>query len=84
MVFPAGAPEQGTLLPGRKLVRVAFNGTQTTDKPLVASLDIECGIKATILGAETKNIEGKAFGYILMGLPEDPAEAARAINSTAG
>ena len=39
LVFPAGTPER-ELLPGRKMVRVAFNGTQTTDKPLVASLAI--------------------------------------------
>ena len=36
LVFPAGAP-QAELPTGRRVVRVAFNGTQTTDKPLVAS-----------------------------------------------
>ena len=37
LVYPAGAPKAENL-PGHKLVRVAFGGTQTTDKPLVASL----------------------------------------------
>ena len=32
-----------------------------------------------ILGADTKNINGQAFGSMLLGLPEDPAEAAKAM-----
>ena len=36
-------------LPGQRLVRVAFGGTQTTDKPLVASLAIECGALVSIM-----------------------------------
>ena len=32
-----------------------------------------------ILGADTRNIDGKAFGSMLLGLPEDRGEAARAI-----
>ena len=60
-----------------------FNGGSAYE-PLVASLAIDCGIKANILGAETKNIDGKAFGYMLLGLPEDPAEAARAISYIRG
>ena len=53
LVFPAGTPER-ELLPGRKMVRVAFNGTQTTDKPLVASLAIECGALVSIVAADTR------------------------------
>ena len=37
LVFPSGAPHGGAI-PGRRCVRVAFNGSATTDKPLVASL----------------------------------------------
>ena len=48
LVYPAGAP-QAEVLPGHKLVRVAFGGTQTTDKPLVASLAIECGALVSIM-----------------------------------
>ncbi|MEG2679849.1 MAG: NIL domain-containing protein, partial [Oscillospiraceae bacterium] len=44
-----------------------------------ASLAIECGVKVNILGADTRNIDGKAFGSMLLGLPENPADAAKAI-----
>ena len=32
-----------------------------------------------ILGADTRNIDGKAFGTMLLGLPDDPNEAAKAL-----
>ena len=32
-----------------------------------------------ILGADTRSIDGKAFGTMLLGLPESDAEAARAL-----
>ena len=71
LVFPAGAPRgDGDLLPGRRLVRVAFNGTQTTDKPLVASLAIQCGVPASILAADTRMVNGQTLGSMLLALPE--------------
>ncbi|MGN0975806.1 MAG: methionine ABC transporter ATP-binding protein [Gemmiger sp.] len=79
LVFPAGAPEQGTLLPGRKLVRVAFNGTQTTDKPLVASLAVECGALVSILAADTRILNGQTLGSMLLALPAEPENAAKAL-----
>ena len=33
-----------------------------------------------ILGADTRNVNGKAFGSMLLGLPEDHGEAVRAMN----
>ena len=71
------------MFPSSHIVRVVFNGGSAYE-PLVASLAIDCGIKANILGAETKNIDGKAFGYMLLGLPEDPAESARAMSYIRG
>ena len=40
---------------------------------------MECGVKVNILGADTRNIDGKAFGTMLLGLPESEAEAAKAL-----
>ena len=78
LVFPAGAPQ--TELPGgRRLVRVAFNGTQTTDKPLVASLAIECGALVSILAADTRIVNGQTMGSMLLALPQTQAEADKAI-----
>ena len=80
LVFPAGAPRsEGDLLPGRRMVRVAFNGTHTTDKPLVASLAIECNALVSIVAADTRVVNGQTLGSMLLALPEDEAAAQRAI-----
>ena len=73
-MFPAGTPER-ELLPGRKMVRVAFNGTQTTDKPLVASLAIECGALVSIVAADTRVVNGQTLGSMLLALPEGEGAA---------
>ena len=75
LVFPSGAPQQ-ELLPGRRMVRVAFNGTQTTDKPLVASLAIECGALVSIVAADTRVVNGQTLGSMLLALPDDDKAAA--------
>ena len=69
LVYPAGAPQVESI-PGHRLVRVAFNGTQTTDKPLVASLAIQCGVPASILAADTRVVNGQTLGSMLLALPE--------------
>jgi len=65
-------------LQGSRVLRVVFNGG-TAYEPLIASLAIDCGVKVNILGADTRNIDGKAFGSMLLGLPHDPLQAARAL-----
>ncbi len=37
-------------------------------------------MKLNILGADTRNVGGKALGTMLLGLPEDPGDAARALS----
>ncbi len=81
LVYPDGVPFE--LLPKSRVIRVAFNGG-TAYQPLIASLAIDCNVKVNILGADTRNIDGKAFGTMLLGLPENDAEAARAMAYLAG
>ena len=76
LVYPDGLPFE--MLPKGRVVRVAFNGG-TAYQPLIASLAIDCGVIVNILGADTRNIDGKAFGSMLLGLPENDAEAAKAL-----
>lgn len=78
LVYPGGASVE-QYPAGTHAVRVAFNGG-TAYQPLIASLAIDCGVKVNILGADTCNIDGKAFGTMLLGLPNDPNEASKALN----
>ena len=78
LVYPGGVSlEQYPA--GTRAVLVAFNGG-TAYQPLIASLAIDLGIKVNILGADTREIDGKAFGTMLLGLPDDPNEAAKALS----
>lgn len=77
LVYPDGMPYEQ--LPTGRVVRVAFNGG-TVYQPLIATLAIDCGAKVNILAADTRNIDGKVFGTMILGLPEDEKEAAKAMN----
>ena len=77
LVYPEGAHIDQ--FPAANVVRIAFNGGSSYE-PLIASLAIDCGVKVNILGADTRNVSGKAFGSMLLGLPQDAAEAARALS----
>ena len=61
---------------GGKKIRIVFNG-ENSFKPVIANLVLECGIPVNILHADTKDIDGKAYGQILLGLPDDEKSAER-------
>ena len=53
------------------VARIAFNGNASAD-PIIASVAVDLGLKLSILGADTRNVDGKAFGTMLVSLPEEP------------
>jgi D-methionine transport system ATP-binding protein len=77
LVFPDGVPIPHVR--SAHVVRIVFNGGSSYE-PLIASLAIDCGVKVNILGADTHSVGGKAFGSMLIGLPEDPAEGKKALD----
>lgn len=52
------------------VARIAFNGNMS-EEPIIASVAVDLGMKLSILGAATRNVDGKAFGTMLVSLPED-------------
>ena len=52
------------------VARIAFNGNMS-EEPIIASVAVDLGIKLSILGAGTRNVDGKAFGAMLVSLPEE-------------
>ena len=51
------------------VARIAFNGNMS-EEPIIACVAVDLGIKLSILGADTRNVDGKAFGTMLVSLPE--------------
>ena len=76
LVYPDGVVLDQ--LPAANVIRIAFNGSSSYE-PLIASLAMDCQVKVNILGADTRNVDGKAFGTMLLGLPENAEERERAI-----
>ena len=76
LVYPDGVVMDK--LPAGNVIRIAFNGG-SSDEPLISSLAIACGVKVSILGADTRTIDGKSFGTMMLGLPDNKEEADKAV-----
>lgn len=58
---------------GENKLRLVFDGS-ITDKPIISSLAIDCGAAVSILFADTKIIDGKIFGHMIIELPSSPEQ----------
>ena len=53
-----------------KKIRIIYNG-ENSSKSLLADMILKCSTPVNILHADTKDIDGKAYGQILVQLPDD-------------
>ncbi|MDD4774692.1 MAG: methionine ABC transporter ATP-binding protein [Eubacteriales bacterium] len=61
---------------GSKCLRVVFDGNSAFE-PIISNMTLECHAAVNILGADTKNIDGRAYGQMLLQLPDNEMSAAR-------
>lgn len=61
---------------GRKFLRIVFEG-QSAFEPIISLLTLECNEMVNILGANTENIGGKAYGQMLIEMPTNQDSAER-------
>ena len=85
LVFPEMADGE-SLIPERQgqFIRLIFDGAETTQHPLIASMAIDCGIAASILNASTRTVAGRVYGYMLLDIPGGPDEMATAVKYLSG
>lgn len=62
-----------------RVFRLSFDG-QSSNEPVIANLVLECQAKINILGASTEDVGGKAYGQMLIAIPEDEMKIARVKN----
>ena len=80
LIYPESA-DGGSVFPeGGQRVRVIFNGAIASREPLIAKMALECGILASILGASTRSVGDRAYGYMLLDIPGTPEDMARAVS----
>lgn len=53
-----------------EVLRIVFDG-QSSNEPIISALSVKCNAMINILGANTENIGGRAFGQMLIELPKD-------------
>ncbi|MDD4781643.1 MAG: ATP-binding cassette domain-containing protein [Tissierellia bacterium] len=64
---------------GKRCIRIVFDG-KSSFEPVIANMILECRTQVNILFADTKDIKGKAFGQMVLQLPEDSIQADKIIN----
>lgn len=70
---------KGSAIPsvdGKRCLRLIFDGNSAFE-PIISNIALECKVAVNILFANTKSIDGKAYGEMLLQLPEDETSIAR-------
>ena len=76
LIYPDG--KRNSLATGRRYCRIVFDGNSSFE-PVVSNMVLECKAPVNIMFADTKNIDGKAYGQMILQLPEDERAAKRAL-----
>jgi D-methionine transport system ATP-binding protein len=64
---------------GERKCRITFDG-RTSFEPVIANMVLECKTPVNILFADTKDIDGKAFGQMVIQMPNDETGQKRIMN----
>ena len=76
LIYPDGRRDK--LATGRHYCRIVFDGNSSFE-PVVSNMVLECKAPVNIMFADTKDIDGKAYGQMILQLPEDERAARRAL-----
>ena len=71
--------ENNVLFDQENCYRIIFDG-RSSFEPVIANVVLECGCPINILYADTRNIDGGAFGQMVIQLPEDELSTNRVLN----
>ena len=74
LLFPQGGHTEPFRM-GGPLYRIVFDGS-SADRPVVADMILRCGTPVNIAFADTKIIDGRIYGQMLLQFPEDEAATA--------
>ena len=77
-VLPQERPVLDPTTGGRKL-RLIFNG-EDTQKPGISEMILACRVPVNVLFADTKSVEGAAYGHMILELPNDEHDAEKVVS----
>lgn len=64
---------------GRRCIRITFDGSDTAE-PVISNMTMECRAAVNIVFANTKSLDGRAYGQMVLQLPVDESAQARILN----
>lgn len=64
-----------TMLDSNKMIRLLFNGN--LDEPIIANIVEDCGILVSIVYADTKVIDSKMYGQVVIKLPKEKPDISK-------
>ena len=76
LIYPDGGRDK--LATGKHYCRIVFDGNSSFE-PVVSNMVLECKAAVNIMFADTKDIDGRAYGQMILQLPEDERAAKRAL-----
>jgi D-methionine transport system ATP-binding protein len=68
LVYPEGKKNEHFI--GARCCRIVFEGSSSFD-PVISRMILECRAQVNILFADMKDIDGKAYGQLVLQLPQD-------------
>lgn len=73
------AAEQAVSFGDSNMVRISFDG-RSSFEPVLANMILACKVPVNIMHAETKDINGRAMGQMVIQLPKDEVDQNRVLN----
>jgi ABC-type metal ion transport system, ATPase component len=81
LVFPNGRANENRF--GNRCCRIVFDGSSSYE-PIVSRMILDCGAPVNIMFADMRDIDGKAFGQMVIQLPNDELTSDRIVNYLKG
>ena len=79
VVLVGDVAEQNLSFGNSRQIRIIFDGRESSE-PVIANMVLACKVPVNIMHADTRDIEGKAMGQMIIQLPEDDTDAGRICN----
>ena len=78
LIMPQGGEGIESVL-GSRCIRVTFDGSDTAE-PIISKMTLECRAAVNIVFANTKSLDGKVYGQMVLQLPADESAQARVLD----
>lgn len=78
LIMPQGGEGVESVL-GSRCIRVTFDGSDTAE-PIISKMTLECRAAVNIVFANTKSLNGKVYGQMVLQLPADESAQARVLD----